>query len=94
MESKAVAPLDTQRSQLQQAENVLKTLDSELAQITCDPDEPRSVKRAIGQIIQVIDSRFERFKTHPVLGPLAEELKAQYVEGISGKVAEAASARP
>lgn len=88
-----MAPLDALRTQLQQAESVLKALDTELEGITCDPGEPRSIRLAIDQIIDTIDTRFERFKANPVLGPLAEQLKAQYVEGISSQVAEAAAAQ-
>ncbi|RRV10255.1 hypothetical protein EGJ27_01105 [Pseudomonas sp. v388] len=93
MESRIVAPLDALRTQLQQAESVLKTLDTELAGITCDPAEPRSIKLAISQIIEAIDTRFEHFKSNPVLGPLAEKLKAQYVENIRSQVAEAAASQ-
>lgn len=92
MESKVVASLDTLRSQLQQAESVLKTLDTELAQITCNPHEPRSVKRAIDRITTAIDNRFEGLRCNPVLGPLAEALKVQYIEGIEGRSLEAVPA--
>ena len=88
-----MATLDAVRTQLQQAESVLKTLDTELEAITCDPAEPRSIKLAISQIVEAIDSRFERFKSNPVLGPLAEQLKAQYVEAIRSRVADAALAQ-
>lgn len=86
-----MASLDTLRSQLQQADTVLRTLDTELAQITCNLHEPRSVMRAISRITETIDSRFERFRANPVLGQLAENLKMQYVEGLEGRVMEAAS---
>ena len=78
-----MASLDTLRNQLQQAETVLKALDTELAQITCNPDEPRSVKRAIERITIAIDSGFDGLRCNPVLGPLAEALKTQYIERIA-----------
>lgn len=78
-----MASLDTLRNQLQQAETVLDTLDAELAQITCDPDEPCSVKHAIERITAAIDSRFDGLRCNPVLGPLAEALKTQYIERIA-----------
>lgn len=84
-----MASLDTLRSQFLQAETVLQTLDTELEEITCDPAEPRSVKRAVNQIIETIDRGFEKFKHNPVLATLAEDLKTQYVDCIQSQVAEA-----
>jgi hypothetical protein len=73
--------------QMRDAEPVLKALDLELEQITFDPLEPVSVEAAIEQVVDVIDAHMEDFKSNPILGPMVDELKAQYVEGIQAQVA-------
>lgn len=79
--------LDVIRIQMRNAEPVLKALDLELEKITFDPREPVSIEVAIEQVIEAIDTHLEDFKFNPILGPMADELKAQYVEGIQAQVA-------
>ena len=85
--------LDAMRIQMQEAEPVLKALDHELEKINFDPRKRESVDAAIEHVILTIDKRLRVFKTNPILGPIAEQLKAQYVEGIHGQVSDLALKR-
>ena len=73
---------------MRNAEPVLKALDLELEKITFDPREPVSIEAAIEHVIESIDTHLADFKSNPILGPMADELKAQYEEGIQAQVAQ------
>ncbi|RAI66445.1 hypothetical protein DOZ80_21570 [Pseudomonas fluorescens] len=78
--------LDVVRAQLPEAEPLLKRLDQELETIKFDPDVPSSVEAATRRVTEAIDGLLSRFKGNPILGPLASQLKVQYVEAIQQKV--------
>lgn len=84
--------LDLLRTQIQDAEPVLKRLDAEMEKIQFDPLVDASVNSANVKILQVIEQLLSPFGTNPVLGPLTESLKAQYLEGIQAQVDEARNA--
>lgn len=75
---------------MRNAEPALKALDLELEKITFDPREPVSIEAAIEQVIEAIDTHLEDFRSNPILGPMADKLKAQYVERIQAQVAHSA----
>jgi hypothetical protein len=79
--------LDLLRTQMQDAEPVLKALDVELERIAFDPAEAVSVDAAITRVSNVIDAHLASFRENPILGPMAEQLKSQYVDGIHEQVA-------
>lgn len=81
------------RIQLREAEQVLKALDHDLEKLIFDPCKRESIEAAIEHVILTIDTRLNGFKINPILGPMVEELKAQYVEGIQAQVAESALKR-
>lgn len=85
--------LDAIRIQMREAEPVLKALDEKLEDITFDPCKRESIGAAIEHIILTIDTQLKSFKNNPILGPMAEELKAQYVEGIHAQVADSSLKR-
>lgn len=78
--------IDEVRAQMREAEPLLKRLDQELEAINFDPAVPSSVEAAIRQVTETIDSLLAGFNGNPVLGPLANQLKTQYVEGIQQQV--------
>ncbi|WP_434706593.1 hypothetical protein [Pseudomonas sp. D4-18] len=80
--------LEAIRIQMREAETVLKALDKTLECITFDSSDRESVDAAIGQVTQTIDTKLKGFKNNPILSPMVEELKAQYVEGIQTQVAD------
>ncbi|MQT50083.1 hypothetical protein GHO40_25730 [Pseudomonas helleri] len=83
------SPLDEIRHQTLDAEPVLKQLDVEMEGIQFDPLVPSSVDAAYVSVDQIIENLFVKFKSNPILGSLAEELKSQYLDGIQAQVADA-----
>ncbi|WP_338524915.1 hypothetical protein NUH87_04350 [Pseudomonas batumici] len=81
--------LDVVRAQMQAAEPVLKQLDVELEAISFDPSVPSSVDTATERVTAIIDTLLVGFKTNPILGPLADQLKSQYLDAIQHQVASA-----
>jgi saccharopine dehydrogenase-like NADP-dependent oxidoreductase len=68
------------------AEGVLQQLDSKLEAISFDPSIPASVETAIKQTLVVIDALLAGFRGNPVLEPMVDQLKTQYVDTIKHKV--------
>ena len=85
--------LDVVRAQLREAEPVLKRLDQELETINFDPAVPSCVEAATRWITETIDGFLAGFNGNSILGPLANQLKAQYVEGILNQVVSAQHAK-
>jgi hypothetical protein len=86
--------MDTLRIQMREVEPVLKALDAELERINFDPQRPASVAKAQAQTRITIERRLADFRANPILGPLIEELKAHYAEGIGARVADMAPEHP
>lgn len=82
------------RTQMRDAEAVLQQLDDKLEAITFDPVEPTSIEAATRRTIAAIDTLMAGFAGNPVLGPLAEQLKAQYLEGIRHRVIASQALQP
>jgi len=78
--------LDALRQQIQQAEPVLKRLDVAMENLTFDPLQPASVDAANATVSHLIATLLAGFEHNPILGPLANDLEAQYLEGIRLKV--------
>ncbi len=81
--------LDVARAQMQAAQPVLKRLDVELEAISFDPSVPSSVNAATEKVTAIIDTLLVGFKANPILGPLADQLKSQYLDAIQHQVASA-----
>ncbi|WP_432218611.1 hypothetical protein ACREYJ_04620 [Pseudomonas kribbensis] len=62
--------------------------------ITFDPAVPASVETAARQTTAVIDAFMAGFAGNPVLGPLADQLKAQYLESIRHRVTSSQTSKP
>lgn len=82
-----MSSLDLLRTQMQDAQPVLAALDVELESIQFDPAAPASVDAAIVKVGRVIDAHLANFRHNPILGPMADQLKSHYVEGIHEQVA-------
>lgn len=78
--------LDALRQQIQQAEPVLKRLDVAMESLDFDPLQPASVDAANATVSHLIATLLAGFENNPILGPLANDLEAQYLEGIRLKV--------
>jgi len=81
--------LDVLRTQILDAEPVLKCLDAEMEKIQFDPLIPASVVAANETVGRIIETLLANFKANPILAPLAEALKSQYLEGIEEQVSAA-----
>ncbi|WP_283184449.1 hypothetical protein [Pseudomonas svalbardensis] len=64
----------------------MKQLDVELETISFDPFIPSSVDAAIERVAAVINTLLVSFKANPILGPLADQLKSQYLDAIQHQV--------
>lgn len=85
--------LDAVREQMRDAEAILQQLDLKLEAIRFDPSVPTSVAAAAKRTSAVIDSHLAGFRGNPVLAPLVDQLKIQYLENIEYKVAASKSAQ-
>jgi hypothetical protein len=81
--------LNDLRTQILAAEPQLKYLDAEMEKIQFDPLDTHSVEAARESVNRVIATLLVGFKTTPILGPLAGELKCQYSEVIDEQLAVA-----
>lgn len=81
--------LDVLRNQILSVEQVLKQLDLEMERIQFDPLVPSSVEAARVSVDGVIDRLMGKYKANPILGPLANDLKTQYLDGIETQIEEA-----
>lgn len=85
---------DVVQAQMRDAEAVLQNLDNKLEAITFDPAVPASVDAATRQTATLIDTLLAGFAGNPILGPLAEQLKVQYLENIGERVMASQALRP
>ncbi|MBD8495669.1 hypothetical protein IFR09_10740 [Pseudomonas syringae] len=84
--------VDVIRTQIRNAQPILKALDERMEAIEFDPREPSSVAAATASVQQIVEDLMTPFKTNPVLGPLAIELKSHYLDNIRFRVSEARKA--
>lgn len=83
--------LDALRTQIQDAEPVLKRLDDEIEQLQYDPLVASSVETAKLAVDELIESLLGQFRGNRILEPLMTDLKTQYLQGIEAQVADAAA---
>lgn len=83
--------LDALRTQIQDAEPVLKRLDDEIEQLQYDPLVASSVETAKLAVDELIERLMGQFRGNRILEPLMTDLKAQYLQGIEAQVADAAA---
>lgn len=81
--------LDKLQRQMDEAQKVLETLEGDLCTVSFDSHDPGSIEAAIQQVATLIDERVGSHASNPIIGPLAEEMKAQYREGIIERAAAA-----
>ena len=70
--------LEKLQRQMAEAQKVLQSLDGDLCTVNFDPYDPTSIEAAIQQVVTVIDERVGHHNSNPIIGPLAEQMKAQY----------------
>lgn len=77
------------RTQILDAEPVLKLLDAEMERIQFDPLVAKSVERARRDVSHVIERLLAGFASNPILAPLAGELRSQYLDVIDEQMLKA-----
>jgi hypothetical protein len=74
---------------LDDAQKALAAIDGEIGTVSFKPDDPSSIEAAIQQVELLIDERLGSYLSNPIIGPLAEQMKAKYREAILEKAAVA-----
>ena len=81
--------LDKLQKELAEAQRALGELDGELGTVNFNPHDPVSIEAAIQSVCQMIEERAGRYASNPLVGPLIEQMKEAYREGILQKASEA-----
>jgi hypothetical protein len=76
--------------QLDEAAEVTRLLDTELAEIVFYPTNPASVSRAIQEAEAVVDRRTRKYRRSPLVVNLALHLKQAYADQIRQRASLAA----
>lgn len=87
-----ITGFDTLQKNLADAQKALAALDGELGSVNFNPHDPSSIEAAIAEVERMVDERLGAYASNPIVGPLAEQMKEKYREGILVKAAEARSA--
>jgi predicted DNA-binding transcriptional regulator YafY len=81
--------LDKLSRNLEEAKEALSAIDGDLGTVSFDPEDPASIEAAIQQVEHIVDDRLGQYASNPIIGPLAEDMKDKYREGILEKAAAA-----
>ncbi len=84
-----ITGFDKLQKTLGDAQTALADLDGELGSVSFDPHDPSSIEAAIAKVELMVDERLGFYAKNPIVGPLAEQMKERYREGILEKAAEA-----
>jgi hypothetical protein len=84
-----ITGLDELSRELTEAQTALESIDGELGSVNFNPHDPASIEAAIQDVEAMIDSRLGAYSSNQFIGPMAEEMKEQYRQGIIDRAAEA-----
>lgn len=84
-----VEGFDKLQIDLAQAAEAFKDMDGEIGTVSFDPSDPGSIERAIGEIHRMIDDRLGSYAENPLVGPMIDEMKEKYREGLLERAAAA-----
>lgn len=84
-----VTGLDKLQKTLSDAQKAAEEIDGELGSVSFDPSDPASIEAAIQNMETMIDDRLGPYSKNPIVGPMADQMKEAYREGIIEKAAEA-----
>lgn len=85
-----ITGLDKLQRELSEAQLALSELDGELGRVNFNPHDPASIEAAIQSVNQMIDQRVGQYASNAIIGPLIDQTKEAYREGI---IENAAAAR-
>lgn len=77
------------QNKLQRAIKALGELDSELGQVSFDPNDPESIQAALTAMTDLIDSKTAGYHDSDIVASVVEEMKEKYRAMILEKAAEA-----
>ncbi|HYG87245.1 MAG TPA: hypothetical protein VD978_13390 [Azospirillum sp.] len=84
-----ITGLDKLQRELQEAQDALQEIGSELGTVSFDPHDPGSIEAAISAVNRMVDERLGSYASNPLIAPMAEGMKQQYREAILEKAAAA-----
>lgn len=84
-----ITGLDKLQRELSEAQLALSELDGELGSVNFNPHDPASIEAAIQSANQMIDQRVGQYASNAIIGPLIDQMKETYREGIIEKAAAA-----
>ncbi len=84
-----VTGLDRLTRQFDDARKALANLGTELGTVKINPHDPASIDAAIQQIEATADRRLGAYTSNPIIGPLADQMKVKYRQGIIDRAAAA-----
>ena len=81
--------LDKLQRQLSDAQKALQGVDGELGSVSFNPQDPASIEAAMAQVDAMIDEKLGNYASNPLIGRLAEQMKASYREQLLERAAAA-----
>lgn len=84
-----ITGIDKLTRELDDAQKALADLDGELGTVSFGPNDPASLEAAIQEVARIIDERVGSCASNALVGPLVEQMKEAYREGILQRAAEA-----
>jgi hypothetical protein len=84
-----ITGLDKLQRDLKRASTALGDMDGDLGTVHFNPQDPASIEAAIAETEHLIDQQLGNDADNPILGPLAQQMKAAYRQGILDRAAEA-----
>lgn len=81
--------LDRLQRELNQASKAMEEIDGELGTVSFNPNDPSSIEAAISEVNRLIDDKLGPYSDNSIIGPMMEEMKEKYREGLLEKAAAA-----
>jgi hypothetical protein len=81
--------LDELQQELSEAAKAMEEMEGTLGTVSFDPHDPSSIEAAIAGVGRLIDERLSSYAGNSLIGPMTENLKEKYREGILEKAAAA-----
>jgi hypothetical protein len=81
--------LDRLQRELNEASKAMEEIDGELGTVSFNPNDPSSIEAAISEVNRLIDDKLGPYSDNSIIGPMMEEMKEKYREGLLEKAAAA-----
>jgi hypothetical protein len=84
-----ITGLDDLSRELEDAQKALAEINGELGVVNFDPHDAASIENAIQRMEEMIDGKVGRYSGNPIVGPMIQQMKNHYRDGIIEKAAKA-----